>query len=179
MIADRQKLLFVGGIHGIGKSTFSKSVASSLGVSCLSSGQLISQYLSAVLSSEKGVDHVSENQAFLLQALRSSSDKGPLILDGHFCLLDKADAIQAIPEIIFKEISPSAVIVLHDNVEAIRSRLLKRDNRDHTERTLREFQEAELNHAKHVCETFHFPLRLIGPEEFQVGVAFARKHLNL
>jgi adenylate kinase len=180
MTIDRPELVFVGGIHGVGKSTFSNSVASTLGISCLNAGQLISQYQNADRSAEKAVEDVALNQVDLIEALRYSSRiSSPFLLDGHFCLVNKADAVEPIHENTFKEIAPIAAIVLRDNVERIRARLRRRDNREYSENKLREFQDAELKHARHICDVLRLPLQVISPEDVAIGESFVRKHLKV
>lgn len=79
------------------------------------------------------------------------------ILDGHFCLLDKAGDITKIPRSTYKEIFPQAIVALYENADIICERLKSRDGHNHDAGLLNAFQEEEITYAKEVAYDLNIP----------------------
>lgn len=145
-------LIFIGGIHGVGKTTTCKRLANALGAVHLQAGKLISKHLEKQPKT-KIVKNVDKNQGYLLFELEALSDlKKPLILDGHFTLLNN-NTIRKIPKKIFLKMKPSLVIVLTDAPARIAARLKKRDKLFYDIALLRKMQALEREHARSVADT--------------------------
>ena len=81
-------MIFISGVHGVGKSYFCNLVKEATGIECYSASSLIKDRKKQGFPADKRVADIDENQLYLLVAvddLRSSL--GEFLLDGHFCLL--------------------------------------------------------------------------------------------
>lgn len=168
------KILFIGGIHGVGKTVFSERASRMLKIPRLNASTLITEQRKAPAAINKRVQSVEENQHALVTAIESSPIQGrQLILDGHFCVFDSSDAIRRVPLETFQTLSPIAVVVLHDDVNSIRERLEKRDNREFSFELLNGLQKAEIEHAAEVCNLLNIPLCSASASEHETAFAFA------
>src|SRR4051812_47409857 len=113
-----QRIVLVGGIHGAGKTTVSRLLAGLLSASHITAGGLIRATASAAHTVTVGVRDkeiavVEANPALLLRGLnlfRARIGVGPILLDGHFSLLDPSGAVVGIPMGVYEAISPVAVL---------------------------------------------------------------------
>jgi len=101
----------------------------------------------------------------------------PLLLDGHFCVLDQTEQICALPIEIFRLLSPVAALLLRDDVRRIQERLFTRDQKDYSAELLQRLQEAEIVHANVVCSTLQIPMRVLNPSERDTAASFLRSNL--
>ncbi|TGE36681.1 AAA family ATPase [Desulfosporosinus fructosivorans] len=151
-------MLFVGGVHGVGKSYFCGQVEIETGLKVYSASKLISELRNEEFTVNKKVNEINDNQGYLLEAMRRLSTlEGEFLLDGHFCLLNGNGVVQRIPIATFKQLSPKAIIVLYDTVETIISRLNKRDNVNYEFPTIEALQKEELNYSQEVSIALGVP----------------------
>jgi adenylate kinase len=123
------RIYFVAGVHGSGKSQLCQELSRSLGVPHLRASQLIGYVPEPSDDTGKRVPDVQGNQDRLVAALRDRRPAGEdLILDGHFCLLDKAGRIVRIPAATFTSIDPLGIILVTATPHVIQARLERRDN---------------------------------------------------
>jgi adenylate kinase len=167
-----KRIVFVGGAHGVGKTTLCKTIAQSLGVTHRSAGELIKQYREQGQSG-KQVLGVEENQIALIQALHELATEF-LILDGHFCVLDSANGVSAIPIQVFEHIDPVAAVVIYDDVTEIQRRLKNRDSVEYDPDVLTRLQSDELNNAHAVCRQLAIPLLAVTPGMVSVATDTVR-----
>ncbi len=173
------KIIFVGGIHGVGKSQFSNRASQIFRIPHLSASELITKQRKSPAAINKRVEDVGDNQDALITAIESHSIKDTkFILDGHFCVFDSADIVQTIPIRIFQKLSPAAVIVLLDEVGRIQERLRLRDNGDFQSELLTKLQKTEREHAEFVCGNLKIPIFLALPSEHEAAIQFVTNHLN-
>jgi adenylate kinase len=130
----------VSGVHGAEKTTFSKELACLLEASHITAGELIRENATApdrvtVGIGGKAVPDVDANQALLLGGLglyRARIGPGPVLLDGHFVLLDATREIVEIPLAVYEAIAPVAVLLVEADAGTIHGRLLERGGETHT-----------------------------------------------
>ncbi len=149
---DIRKLVFVGGIHGVGKSTICSQVCATLDIEYISASQVIDDYRNRISKlnkdAEKRVFDINENQNILIKALKMVlAPKKKYLLDGHFTLFDSRGMVRTIPLATFKAIAPSVLVALTDNPALIKKRLQQRDGIEYDEKTLAHMQAKELEHA--------------------------------
>lgn len=154
-----KKIIFVGGIHGVGKTTLCKQLASSLCIDHYSASQLISMLKKHTSENDnKKVKNISGNQSLLISAINQYLDKDTAtILDGHFCLLNTNSEISRIPKETFNDISPIAIITLHDEIANIEKKIKNRDGTDYDAKLLSSFQEEEIMYSTDIANILDIP----------------------
>ena len=157
------KIIFVGGVHGVGKSTFSAVVKQKCrAIECLSSSKIIKWEN----PSHKEVENVEETQDPLLANLPYFIDQDKnYLLDGHFCLLTEQGTIERVPIEVFEVMSPSLIIVLKEEPAIICQRLNKRDSHNYPIELVTNFQEEELKYAAEVADTLGISLEICDSEK--------------
>lgn len=152
------KIIFVGGVHGVGKSTFANIIKSQYPqMETLSCSKIIKWENPA----HKEVKDVSETQNTLLANLPYFIDQDKnYILDGHFCLLTEQGGIERVPMEVFETMSPSMIIVLKEDPNVICQRLNQRDSHNYSLELMTDFQEEEIKCATEVAETLGVPLEV-------------------
>lgn len=154
-------MIFVGGIHGVGKTFFCSKLSDILGIPHYSSSELISISKKERFGSSKETKEINRNQGFLFNALDSLNLKGKnFVLDGHFCLLSKDDMITKIPLDTFYKLSPGSVVLLKGSPELVAQRLFNRDRREYNPEFLGQFQNEELTYAKTVSTLLNIPFHV-------------------
>lgn len=151
-------ITFIGGIHGVGKSTFAKRISRELEIPHFSCSQLIEDSRQIHFSQSKTVDNVSANQNDLRRILESVKNEHPsFLLDGHFCLLDSNGHVTQIPAQTFVDINPQRIIVLSTPAKLIKGR---RPEMVLSIEEIESFQKAEIEYARSVAETLQIELHL-------------------
>jgi len=156
----RPRILFVGGIHGVGKTTLCGKCFGPLGFKCVTASALIAA--DRVRECEnKCVENVGDNQVALLRQLEFEKAQCPrLVLDGHFSLINKNEEIEPIGVDVFRLINPDMLILIKGSPEKICNRLKGRDNKEWSLSFLKQFQTIEEQHAIHVAESIGVPLKI-------------------
>lgn len=158
-------IIFVGGVHGVGKTTLCNKIKEDLSIENYSSSQLISRYNSCNLNGDKQVRDLNKNQNILLKAIEQYIDENKtIILDGHFCLINKDNNIETIPIEVFKSLNLLGMILVMDEPPAIANRLRNRDSRQYAVGFINEFQNAEINWAKKVSEVISVKLMIVSKD---------------
>lgn len=164
-----QPRFFVGGIHGAGKSTFAKSIAAEMGLSCYSASRVISDAAAFNKNKQITAGEVSSNQASLVTGLKEAGwfvDGG--FLDGHFVLRAECAAPLPVAADVFAQLELDAMLVLTARPSTIVKRLKDRDGVCWDQSVVDEMQQNELLHAKTVSEQLGIPLSVIRGEA-QIG----------
>ncbi|GED17196.1 ATP-binding protein [Aneurinibacillus migulanus] len=154
-----KKIIFVGGIHGVGKTSFCNELSSSHNLLHYSASKLIAQEKKEQFSKNKYIDNIDKNQDLLIEAINNyTPDNKWFLLDGHFCLLNKEGIITKVPEETFHIMRPQGIIVLKDCIENIVLKLRKRDGTDYDINLLQSFQKAELDYSRLISHELNIPL---------------------
>lgn len=162
----KNKIIFVGGVHGVGKTTICNTIASRFNIKHFSASNLISLEKEEDHLLNKQVDNVTENQDFLVTAIdKYLNSENWYLLDGHFCLLNKNNEITKIPYSTYQAIYPSAIIVLIDEPDKIYTRLKSRDSIQHELALLRSFQEQEIDYAEEIRDKLSIPYLMCNASE--------------
>lgn len=162
---DRPRIIFIGGVHGVGKTTFCKELSLSYNIPHFSASSLIKEKSKNSVQSNKITSKINKNQDILTQEIRSRfSPNSTYLLDGHFTLINSDSAISLIPETVFFNISPIAIIVLQANPEIIYSRLLQRDGAAMDVEFIERFQNAEIEQSQRIATLLQIPNILSDPD---------------
>lgn len=146
-------MIFISGIHGVGKTYFCNMVKDQLNIKSYSASQLISEKKHSGFSKDKFIPDIDENQQYLLAAisdLRKSETN--FILDGHFCLLNGEGIVTRIPLETFTALKPDAIILLTEDPAIISERRKSRDNIDEPTGEIENFQNEEKKYAEEVSK---------------------------
>lgn len=170
-------MLFVAGVHAVGKTFVLKPVCESLGMRHATASQLIQEQRgTASWTISRQVDDVDENQRMLLEAVRRSERIGEtLVLDGHFVLRRGVNVHEKISVDIFSQLRIKGVILLEAPSAIILERLQRRGDETWGMDEIENFSRCELDHAETVCRELMLPLvRLNLPVESDVRNAIKK-----
>lgn len=158
------KIIFIGGVHGVGKTTLCESACSKFNVIHYSASDLIKKYSHIELPSNVRVKNINRNQDALISTINKHLDTNKnYLLDGHFCLLDQDGEITKIPLSTFTAMSPMAIILLHDNPSNIYFRIQDSGREIHDMDLLLSFQEQELHYSQSVATKLNIPYLKANP----------------
>ena len=164
------KLIFVGGIHGAGKSTLCSRCCHDAGYEHLVASTLIRDIKPSSLDSNKQVHNIPKNQDILITALSQvRQPEKNYLLDGHFTLLDDKGAVRPIPVSTFEAIKPDELIIVIESPKTIAERLELRDRKKYDEQLLENMQKSEIKHANRIGEALQISVHTLhtnSPEEF-------------
>jgi adenylate kinase len=152
------KIIFVGGIHGVGKGTLCALTAAKSGFIHLTASGLIKWHEVSADVNNKLVERVQDTQDRLINGLKSNVIAGNrYLLDGHFCLLNKLGRCEKVPVDTFQKISPSAIVLITASLKEIIKRLEKRDGTHYSIDQLKQLQEKEVEYAKEISDLLQIP----------------------
>lgn len=154
-----RNIIFVGGIHGVGKTTLCSKIINRTGLKHFSASELIKKVKhDDVCKKRKLVPDINENQNYLSIALNEYMNEDlTYLLDGHFCLLNNEGAITRIPFSTFQDVSPSCIVTVSDSVDNIISRLSKRDSETYDDKYISLFQKEEIEYSKYIAKSLRVP----------------------
>ncbi|MFY0602711.1 MAG: AAA family ATPase [Flavobacteriaceae bacterium] len=154
---NRTNLIFIGGIHGVGKSSICQRVCNDTNIIHLVASDLL-RWGEINDTDNKKVEDISFTQDRLITGLKRAIEKNKLyLLDGHFCLFNSKGEIERIPEETFEKINPRIIAIATTSVSKIKMRLEKRDGITYDLDTLNEMQIAEMKYAKKIALKFKIP----------------------
>jgi adenylate kinase len=155
-----RKLIFIGGVHGVGKTFFCDQIAKEINLITCSASKIIADKRKQEFSNNKRISHIKENQDILLEAIEDLSlEENVLLLDGHFCLVNKENKIEPIPQDTFSKLSPRGIIVLTDAPINIYSRLSMRNKGVvFDSEFIEKLQNEEVSYSKKISKSLEVPL---------------------
>lgn len=155
--------IFLGGVHGVGKSFLASQLPDELDIYHASASDLIKQELQQPnWGSDKMVGDAAGNQALLAAAVNRENDCGVrLLLDGHFVLKNNQGEYIYLGSDVFSSLNLKAVILLEAPPQVVRDRISKRDDRDEDIESIKRFLEAERSQAQKVCSALKIPLEIL------------------
>jgi adenylate kinase len=158
-------IVFVGGVHGVGKSTCCSEVASQLRCVHVTASDIIRrQRADAIAAKGKLVANVAGNQDLLqhgFELVKRSAGQSTILLDGHFALRDSARAIQSVSSDVFAGLGIEHLICFVDAPIAIVERLSSRDGETLQIDEVAELQRAELETASAVAHALNIQLTVL------------------
>ena len=163
----KANIAFIGGIHGVGKSTICQQMCDEVKLEYLSASELIKWKDINKDFQNKKVWDISVTQDSLIIGLNNIIQKNKsYILDGHYCLLNSANEIVNVPFDTFKLINPISLNIILGDIIEIKNRLEKRDNRPYSQELLNRMQESELNYARYLSKTLGITLNIGTQNDF-------------
>lgn len=158
------RVIFVAGVHGVGKSTLCAALAKKEGILHRSAGQIIREADVRALSDDtkvvRDIDHTQKLLVAGVDRIRSGSRS--LLLDGHFALINGSGEVEPIALEVFDALALDRIVLVHDSPREIRRRLIARDKDAFPVSTLAELQSVEVHTAEAVARAFAIPLIRVG-----------------
>jgi adenylate kinase len=156
-------VIFLAGVHGVGKGFLGAPVANALGISHFTASQLIREEKGqATWGTDKKTSDLDDNQLALIRAVGQRRLTHPhILLDGHFVLRNAQGILTPLATSVFKELHPTGVILLTEDESIIASRLALRDKGTPDIQAISELAAAELTHAQAVCTELKLPFTQI------------------
>lgn len=170
-------VIFLAGVHGVGKGFVGAPVAQSLGVSHFTASQLIREEKGqATWGADKRTSAIDDNQLALIRAVnRVRLTHCNLLLDGHFVLRNAEGTLTLLETEVFRALNLTGVILLTEESQVIASRLAMRDKGEQNVVAISQLLEAESAHAQAVCLELGLPLAVIhAPTEVRVADAIKK-----
>jgi len=125
--------IFVAGIYGVGKSTLCDTLSKELKIPAYSAGDLISSVNGERYGANKAVTDKISNQVILSMQVQKLLEVTPqILLAGHFCIFDKNNGVDYLPEIIFSDLNIERIRLLKAPVSTILRNLSLRDKKVYT-----------------------------------------------
>ncbi|GFZ34280.1 hypothetical protein CSC2_48060 [Clostridium zeae] len=153
----QNNIVFISGIHGVGKTTLCNNISSEFNIPYYTASKLISDVKKIPFTS-LFIDGIDTNQDLLVSAANKLIDRNKTcILDGHFCLLNKNEEPEKIPQKTFELLGLKSIIVLTEDVNTIWYRLKERNNCEYDINLLKELQEMELAYSHEISAFLNIP----------------------
>ncbi|MBW8201748.1 ATP-binding protein [Flagellimonas abyssi] len=153
-----REIIFVGGIHAVGKGTVCKELAQKFDFEHLSASQVLKWNEISDLKNKK-VQNFSSTQDRLLTNLNKIIEPNKTyLLDGHFTLLNSNGKPEKIDESTFIGIQPKFIILLTCEPQIIFERLKQRDDSVYKLSVLEKMQQMEIEHANYISKKLEIPL---------------------
>lgn len=161
------RILFLAGIHGVGKGTLADYLSKKYVAPNYSSSTLIKLEKNKPVDSFKQVLGPIENQDYLVKALTNLDARNKrIILDGHFVLLT-SEGFFEVPLSLFECLPLDSIILKTMDENVIHDRLLLRDGIAPEIDTLKEFQAKEVERAKEVASLLKIRLLVVDSDNYQ------------
>lgn len=152
-------VIFVGGIHGSGKTTFCRDLAKRTGLSHRAVSKIMNEeIIDLQLDMAKRTSNLARNQRALIDWFYRNRNSKNLILDGHFALLNESQDIYRVELDVFRVIAPLGVIYLNTPTAVVLQRLQARDGEIWSEEVLKQLADAEEHWARNVCKKLNIPI---------------------
>ena len=118
-------VIFLAGVHGVGKGFIGAPVAQALGFSHFTASQLIREEKGqATWGGDKKTSDIDENQIALIRALSQRRlTHNSILLDGHFVLRNAQGILIPLETEVFKELRLNGVILLTEESNVVAKRL--------------------------------------------------------
>ena len=124
--------IFVAGSYGVGKSTLCSALSKILAIPAYSAGDLISMVNGEQYGANKAVKNKETNQDILAIEVKKKLNQYPsILLAGHFCIFDKLNNVEKLPNSIFERISIEQILLLEADPVRILTNLNFRDKKDY------------------------------------------------
>lgn len=163
-----KNIIFIGGVHGVGKGYICSEIASSLPITHLTASEVLN-WTDTTSQDNKLVTNIEDTQARLINNLSAIvKDGANYLLDGHYVLLNQHRQPEKVPFDTFKSINPSKIIVVFEEVHILRERLQGRDGKEYDETGLKQFQDLEIAYAEEISQKLNVPLYKIKSTDFDL-----------
>jgi adenylate kinase len=158
------RIIFVGGVHGVGKSTCCQQASERRGFQWLTASALIKdERESAIATRSKEVLDAVGNQELLIRGLRKRVRSGHerIILDGHFTLLKAGGEIIVLGQDVFAQLGLERIVIFKDDPTSICNRLRERDGQEWLISAVQGHQHAEVEAGQKIASYLGIPFVML------------------
>ena len=155
--------VFIGGVHGAGKTFLTKPACEKLGLVYATASQLIREERGLTTwAYDKTVSDVDENQFALIRAVDRISAEGQcLVLDGHFVLRKAAWEHERLSLEVFRALRLSSVLLIQSPALVVLDRLAARGDTSWEAAEIAQFCAAEFAHGSLIAEQLGVSFELL------------------
>lgn len=157
-------MIFLGGVHGVGKTSMSDGISEKFDLKVISASAIIREEREQPSpDSRTAVSNIGGNQGLLIRGMQrlATDSPGNYLLDGHFALRTLAGKIEEIDACVFHSLGVKGLVCLVDDPDAIARRLAARDGEDHDVDAIAQLQAAELSSAESVSRNLGLGLSIV------------------
>jgi adenylate kinase len=154
-----RNIIFIGGIHGVGKGTICSKIQKEIDLKHLSASEVLKWSEVSPDPTNKLVKDITDTQQRLIKGLERVIEPAQrYILDGHFCLFDSNGKVNSVPVETFIKISPILLSIVVCDAGIVAERLQARDNKKYDALIIEKMQKIELEHAQLVADKLNVDL---------------------
>lgn len=156
--------IFVGGVHGSGKTELCKKIQEKIDCVYLSASQLLKWS-----KKEKNVENVQENQRILKELLKKEmQDDKIYLIDGHFALWNKEYKCEKVPLTFFEDLNIKCILLTVEDYSVIYERLCTRDETNVALKNIEDMSKIESEQAIFISENLKVPLyKIVSTKEIE------------
>lgn len=163
----KSNIAFIGGIHGVGKSSVCKRICDELEMQYLSASELLNWNKIEKDPKNKKIENILVTQNLLIAGLsKYFSDEKYYLLDGHYCLLNSKNEILHVPFETFKKMNLFSVNIILGEISQIKKCLELRDSKIYDYDLLERMQTEEFSYAKQLSKTLEINLNIGTQNEY-------------
>jgi len=150
-------LIFIGGIHGVGKGTICDKICEQTDFVHITASEIL-KWDEISKPDNKKVENIQNTQDRLIAGLDKALKKNEnYLLDGHFCLFNSEGQVEKVPMKTFEKIAPKLIVIVTTKIDLIKERLEKRDNKKYDFDLLKSMQTSEKEHAQQISSKLNVP----------------------
>ena len=156
-------VIFLTGVHGVGKGFLGAPVAKSLGMDHFTASQLIREEKGRTTwGTDKRVAEVDDNQSALIRSVAHRREaEQDILLDGHFVLRGISGELVRLGKDVFADLQLSGVVLLTEDPQTIADRLFSRDGSTVTLESIAELSAEVSVHVHDICGELKVPLAVL------------------
>jgi adenylate kinase len=161
-------VVFLTGVHGVGKGFLGAPVAQSLGMDHCTASQLIREEKGrATWGTNKRVTEIDDNQSALIRAVTQRRESGKdILLDGHFVLRGTSGEFIRLGKEVYAGLLLIGVVLLTEDSQTIADRLVSRDGIPAMPESIKEHAAEVYAHVHNVCGELNIPLIVLHSPSF-------------
>lgn len=114
-IYEVQYMIFIAGVHGVGKTFLCNRIKREIEISIYSASELLKEDKEINYIRYEKTDDFMENQKRLLEIVKKKNGASEYILEGHFCLMNDRGRIENIPVSMFRQFLMKGILLLIGN----------------------------------------------------------------
>ena len=158
-------MILVCGIHGTGKTTFSRRLSYQKELPYFSASQLIDRVFPLNQHQSKRIDNIAHRQSVLLSQINELyNNNNNFILDGHLCVVNQSGQITKISMNVLAAMRITEIFVLIADPLLICKRLKNRDKLIYEKEFIEKYQDEELTYAKYLSKVLNIELHIVNSD---------------